>query len=192
MSDHAALARIAREASIELSDRGRGPIMLDGENVSAAIRAEDVSAAASIMSAVPEVRRALVREQRVIGLAGDCVVEGRDIGTVVFPDADLKIFLVASLDERARRRLRESGGGITPAAEGAEPSREILRRVVDAIKDRDARDSTRRDSPLRRADDAVELDTTGLSIEEQVARVIDLARKRGAGKNAPHGGETGA
>jgi cytidylate kinase len=192
MRDHAALARIAREASIELSDRGRGPIMLDGENVSAAIRAEGVSAAASVMSAVPEVRRALVREQRAIGLGGDCVVEGRDIGTVVFPDADLKIFLVATLEERARRRLRESGGGRAPAAGGAEPSREVLQGVMDAILDRDARDSTRRDSPLRRADDAIELDTTGLSIEEQVARVIDLARKRGAGKKAPHGGETGA
>lgn len=192
MNDHAALARIAREATIELSERGRGPIFLDGADVSADIRAEEVSAAASVMSAVPGVRRALVREQRRIGLAGDCVVEGRDIGTVVFPDADLKIYLVASLEERARRRLRERGRGTAAATDDPDSSGVPLRDVMDAIEGRDARDSTRADSPLRRADDAIELDTTGLSIEDQVKRVIELARERGAAREAPRGEETGA
>ncbi len=182
MGDHESLGRVAREASIELADRGRGPIFLDGEDVTLAIRAADVSDAASLMSAVPEVRRALVAQQREIGRSMSCVMEGRDIGTVVFPDADLKIYLVASLDERARRRHRQSGEperGDVPGPDDRE-SGTALRELAATIRQRDERDSTRKDSPLRKAEDATELDTTGLTIAEQVERVVELAVERGA------------
>jgi CMP/dCMP kinase len=165
LGDHERLGRIARESTIELTDGGRGPVMLDGEDVTNAIRSREVSDAASVMSTVPSVRRALVARQREIGRLADCVMEGRDIGTVVFPDADLKVYLVASLETRARRRMLErSEGGIE----------EQMR----TIAERDRRDSTRTDSPLKKAEDAVEVDTTGLSIEQQVERVVELARRR--------------
>jgi cytidylate kinase len=171
LDDSEALTRVAESVKIELTGLGRGPVLLDGEDVSDAIRAPEVTRAASVMSTVPGVRRAMVREQRRIGHSASCVMEGRDIGTVVFPDADLKLFLIATLEERARRRLADLEALGRPAAADA---------VRAEIAERDRRDSTREDSPLRRADDAVELDTTGLSIEEQVAAVIRLAMERGA------------
>lgn len=169
--DHEALGRVAAEARIDLSGGGRGPLILEGEDVTEAVRAPEVTDASSIVSTVPAVRRALVEQQRAIGASTDCVMEGRDIGTVVFPDADLKVLLTASLEERARRRLAElrSRGGDADLA-----------RVTADIAERDRRDSTRADSPLRKADDAVEVDTTDLSIEEQVERVVELALERGA------------
>jgi cytidylate kinase len=191
LKDHERLGRIAREAVIKLTDRGRGPILLDGEDVTQAIRAEEVSAAASVMSTVPEVRAALVAQQREIGRRESCVMEGRDIGTVVFPDADLKVYLVASIEERARRRHRQSAEQSRPEPLGENGSRaepdltdaaEVreLREIAAGIAERDRRDSTREDSPLRKAQDAVELDTTRLTIEQQVDRVIELAVERGA------------
>jgi cytidylate kinase len=174
LDEHVTLGRIAGEAAIELAEGGRGAVLLDGEDVTAAIRTEEVSRAASVVSTVPEVRRALVARQREIGSRENCVMEGRDIGTVVFPDADLKIFLVASLEARARRRLLEADLGTSKFAEAVEEQKA-------AIAERDRRDSTRSDSPLVRAEDAVEVDTTGLTIEQQVELVIALARERGAG-----------
>ncbi len=183
MADHDRLGDVAREVSIELTGHGRGPILLDGEDVTLAIRSEDVGLTASLMSTVPEVRVALVEQQRGIGRGESCVMEGRDIGTVVFPNADLKVFLVASLEERARRRYEQSveqgaadprggtGGGAGPA----------IAEIARGIAERDKRDSTRADSPLRKADDAVEIDTTSLTIEQQVDRVIELAIAREAG-----------
>jgi len=165
------LGRVAEDAEIGLENGGRGAVTLDGEDVTEAIRAPEVTAASSIMSTVPAVRRALVRRQREIGESVDSVVEGRDIGTVVFPDADLKIYLVASIEERARRRHAEL------AARGTEADLDAIARE---IEERDRRDSTRTDSPLRRADDAVLVDTTGLSIAEQVDKVVSLAIARGA------------
>ena len=181
MTDHDRLGDVAREASIELTGHGRGPILLDGEDVTVAIRSEDVSLAASVMSTVPEVRVALVEQQREIGRMESCVMEGRDIGTVVFPNADLKVFLVASLEERARRRYEQSieGAGSTrgDTGGGAEPA---IAEIARGIAERDERDSTRTDSPLRKADDAVEIDTTSLTIEQQVDRVVELAVARDA------------
>jgi cytidylate kinase len=171
MDDHAALGLVAACASIELDGGGRGPVLLDGEDVTEAIRAPEVTEASSTMSTVPAVRRALVEEQRRIGRSTDCVMEGRDIGTVVFPGADLKVFLVASLAERARRRFDE----LKARGEAVD-----LADVAADIAERDRRDSTRTDSPLVRAGDAVEVDTTNLTIEEQVARVLALAVERGA------------
>jgi len=171
MGDHDELGRVALVAVIELTDRGRGPVLLNGDDVTTEIRAPEVTDAASVMSTVPAVRRALVRQQREIGRSTDCVMEGRDIGTVVFPDADLKIFLTASLEERARRRHAEFSMSAGQADIG---------QVIREIEERDRRDSTRSDSPLRKAKDAVELDTTGLTIEQQVGEIVRIARDRDA------------
>jgi cytidylate kinase len=138
-----------------------GGVTLDGEDVSGLIRTPRVSARASELAARPEVRAALVELQRELIAAGDYVAEGRDIGTVVAPDAELKVFLTASPQERARRRAAETGGD--PAAVLAEQTR------------RDERDSTREHSPLAVAGDAIEVDTTGLEIDEVVSRIVALA-----------------
>lgn len=171
MDDHDKLEDVARQARIELTDNGTGPIVLDGEDVTEAIRAPEVSRVASIMSAISGVRKALVAQQRRIGLCGDCVVEGRDIGTVVFPDAELKIYITASREERAKRRLIELGAG----SSGLD-----LDAVMRDIEERDRRDSTRKDSPLIEPGDAIVIDTTDLGIDEQVEEVIRLAKERGA------------
>jgi cytidylate kinase len=136
-------------------------VTLDGEDVGAAIRAPEVSARASEVAARPEVRAALVERQRALIAAGDYVAEGRDIGTVVAPDAELKVFLTASPQERARRRAAETG-----ADAGVVLREQVLR---------DERDATREHSPLAAAADAVEVDTTGLAIDEVVRRIVDLA-----------------
>jgi cytidylate kinase len=143
-------AELAAALQIRLGERVR----LDGRDVTAAIRRPDVSARASVVAADPAVRSALVASQRELLASGDWVAEGRDIGTVVAPHADLKIFLTASPEERARRRSEE-------------PST--------AIRERDERDSARADSPLRAAADARILDTTNLSLEDVVERIAKLA-----------------
>jgi len=143
-----------------------GPrVLLGARDVSEEIRTPVVSAAASRVSVHPRVRAAMVGRQQQLIEADDYVAEGRDIGTVVSPEAPLKIFLTASDEERARRRAAESG--------------EDPETVLAAQKVRDARDTEREHGALRPADDAVELDTTGLSLEEVVARVVELARERG-------------
>jgi cytidylate kinase len=136
-------------------------VTLDGEDVIAAIRTPQVSERASQVAARPVVRAALVERQRELIAGGDYVAEGRDIGTVVAPDAELKVFLTASPAERARRRAAELG------ADAEAVLREQLLR--------DERDASREHSPLSAAADAVELDTTGLGIDEVVARIVDLA-----------------
>jgi cytidylate kinase len=140
-----------------------GAVTLDGEDVDAEIRTPQVSARASEVASRPEVRTALVQRQRELIAAGDYVAEGRDIGTVVAPDAELKIYLTASAQERARRRAAETGAD--------------ARAVLADQTTRDERDSTREHSPLRAAEDAVEVDTTGLSIDEVVDRIVELARR---------------
>ncbi len=169
MDDDEALTNVAETIEIDLI--GHGPVLLDGEDVSEAIRAPEVTRGTSVMSTVSGVRRAMVEQQRRVGHSVDCVMEGRDIGTVVFPDAELKIFLIAALEERTRRRLTD----LDALGRSADATA-----VRDEIAERDRRDSTREDSPLKRAVDAIELDTTGLSIDDQVAEVIRLATDRGA------------
>jgi CMP/dCMP kinase len=149
-------AEVARDAAIELGDGVR----LDGRDVTAAIRAPEVSEAASRVAADPDVRAALVERQRALMANGDWVAEGRDIGTVVAPDAAVKVFLTASPEERARRRAAELG-----AEERAVLADQALR---------DERDRTRAHSPLRPAPGAVELDTTGLSVDQVVERIAEL------------------
>ena len=141
-----------------------GAVTLDGEDVGAQIRTAEVSARASEVAARPQVRAALVDRQRELIAAGDYVAEGRDIGTVVAPDAELKVYLTASPQERARRRAAETGADAAA--------------VLADLEQRDERDSTREHSPLRAAEDAVEVDTTGLSIDEVVDRIVELARAR--------------
>jgi CMP/dCMP kinase len=149
---------------LEIGFEGR-TVLLGSRDVSAEIRSPDVSAAASRVSVHPRVRAAMVARQRQLIAAGRYVAEGRDIGTVVSPDAPLKVFLTAADEERARRRAAETG--------------EDFGSVLQAQRRRDARDSEREHGALRAADDAVELDTTGLSLEEVVGRVVALARERG-------------
>jgi cytidylate kinase len=140
-------------------------VTLAGADVTAAIRAPEVTAAASRVSVHPGVREAMVSRQRELIAKGPYVAEGRDIGTVVSPDAPLKVFLTASEEERARRRAVQTG----------EPAEEVLRNQ----RERDARDRARTHGALRAAEDSVELDTTGLTAEEVVERVAALARGRG-------------
>jgi cytidylate kinase len=149
-------AEVARDAAIELGDGVR----LDGRDVTTAIRGPEVSEAASRVAGDPEVRAALVERQRALMANGDWVAEGRDIGTVVAPDAAVKVFLTASPEERARRRAAELG-----ADERAVLADQALR---------DERDRTRAHSPLRPAPGAVELDTTGLSVDQVVERIAEL------------------
>ena len=160
--DGEALAELAGGLRIELD----GPrVVLDGHDASEAIREPEVTAAASRVSVHQGVREAMVQRQREMIDSGDYVAEGRDIGTVVSPDSPLKVFLTASEEERARRRSQETG----------EPFDEVLA----AIRARDERDSGRAHGALRAAEDAVQLDTTGLPVDEAAERVVDLARQRG-------------
>jgi CMP/dCMP kinase len=155
-------ATLAREAKIDLGAR----VLLAGRDVTEAIRAPAVAETASRVAADPSVRAALVAKQRELIARGDWVAEGRDIGTVVAPDAELKVFLTADPRERARRRASELG---------ADPQAVLAEQTL-----RDERDSTREHSPLRPAPGAITLDTTGLSVEEVVRHIAGLARAAAA------------
>jgi CMP/dCMP kinase len=161
------VAGLADRVYLDFDENGN--ILLEGKQVASEIQKPDIAVLASQFSARPEVRERLVALQKEIGKDGGVVLDGRDIGTVVFPDAELKIFLVASAEARAKRRFAELTG------QGMKVELSVL---TQEIADRDKRDSERTISPLRKADDAVELDTTGLTIEEQVERVIVLANER--------------
>lgn len=144
-------------------------VLLDGEDVTEEIRSPEVTRAVSAVSSLPEVRQVMVREQRAIGAGGGIVLEGRDIGTVVFPDAECKFFLIAGIDVRAKRRLKEL------REKGISADLEALK---NEIRTRDHLDSTRALSPLRKAEDAVEIDTSELTIEEQVDEVVRIVKER--------------
>jgi len=160
-------ARLAAEMKIELDDRSPSSepaVLLDGRDVSAEIRTPEVSAEASRVAAEPAVRAALLEKQRALLGSGDWIAEGRDIGTVVAPDADVKVFLTADPGERARRRaLEQHGDAHAVAAE---------------LSARDERDRSRAHAPLKAAPDAVEIDTSALSAAEVVARIAELVRAR--------------
>jgi cytidylate kinase len=166
------LAQLAEAARIDLVPRdGKLRVLLDGEDVTDAIRAPEVSRAASVVAVVPGVRHPMVAEQRRAGGRGSVVMEGRDIGSVVFPHADLKIFLDASPEVRASRRQRE-------LEEKGEPME--FEKVLAEVHVRDRRDREREMSPLVRAADAVIVDNTAMDAEE-TARVIVLLAKEQAG-----------
>lgn len=167
-SDAAAVAALGDRARFDLE---AGSVRIDGEDVSTAIRTPEIDAAAATVARHPAVRRTLVERQRTYGSGGGIVMEGRDIGTVVFPHADVKIYLDASPEERARRRAQDP-------AHTSSRSRELAE-VATALAERDRSDATRTASPLAVAEDAIRIDTTGLSIEDVVARVLEAVRARG-------------
>lgn len=164
--DAAEVARRASEPKLEVGTDPDAPsVAVDGADVSGPIRSREVTNAVSAVAAVPEVRARLVELQRELVGDGGIVVEGRDIGTVVLPDADLKIFLTADPAVRARRRAEEGLAGVQVAVD--QTHQELVRR--------DERDSNRAVSPLSQAEDAVVVDTTALTLEDVVGRIVDLA-----------------
>lgn len=165
LSDMHRLDQLAQAAEIQL-DTSQSRVILNMEDVTDAIRTPEVSSAASQVAAIPAVRRALVAKQRVFAETRNVVMEGRDIGTVVFPDARVKIYLDANPDERIRRRAAEVGAD--PAA------------VAGQISERDRRDQTRGDSPLSQAPDAVYIDTSRLTLEDVEEEILKIVRARTA------------
>lgn len=173
VEDDAALGEVARTYDIEFVHQPGEPtpsgVLIGGNDVTSAIRTSEIDRAVSPVSAAPSVREALVEQQRRIGNAGDYVVEGRDIGTTVFPQAEVKVFLTASDEERAHRRVRQNvDRGI-----GSIDYEEVLA----DLRRRDEVDSSRATSPLRPADGAVMLDSTDHFIEEVIDAICGLARK---------------
>jgi cytidylate kinase len=167
--DTESIARLVQSTHVELRrDAETLRVLLDGKDVTEEIRTLEVTRAVSAISSLRVVRQAMVREQRKMGVAGNVVAEGRDIGTVVFPEADLKFFVIAGIEARARRRQKDL------RQQGVETG---LAEIERAIRERDALDSSREESPLRKAADALELDTSDMTIDEQVQFVVDRVRR---------------
>lgn len=160
--DEAAVTAMAERATIDVE---AGVVAIDGHDVTRAIRTPEIDKAATAVARLPRVREVLVARQRGLGQHGGVVMEGRDIGTVVFPDADVKIFLDASAEERARRRVND------PAHTGGQVGQTA---VAAAIAARDRSDTTRAASPLAAAPGAVHVDTTDMTIDAVVARVMEI------------------
>ena len=168
IDDEGAVAAVAEKAELVVES---GFVSIDGHDVTHAIRTPAMDKTAASVARLPKVRAVLVARQRAMGEQGGVVMEGRDIGTVVFPNAQLKIYLDASTEERARRRANDTAHTGSQAGQAA---------VAAAIKERDQSDTTRIASPLTVAKDAVLIDTTDMPIDEVVQRVLDLARERSA------------
>ena len=169
LEDGRALAKLAETAAMRFEQKdGVNYLFLNGEDVTEAIRSPEVTDASSIVSTHQEVRNHLVKSQQEMGSEGGVVMEGRDIGTRVFPNAELKIFLTGSAEVRASRRYREMDGKIATASE------EVLRDMAE----RDRRDQQRKVSPLVAAEDAIMIDTTNLTADEVVEKIIVLAGMR--------------
>lgn len=168
-NDGASIIALLKENPISFGNSPEGQLVYTGEvDVTNAIRQNDVTNAVSKISAISEIREYLVDVQREIASHGGIVMDGRDIGTVVLPDAELKIFLVASVEERAQRRYKEN------VQKGIETDYDLLKFE---IAERDRKDTTRQVSPLKQASDAILIDTTGMSISEVVSTIEDCARK---------------
>jgi cytidylate kinase len=168
MEDHP-LGSLAESSDIRMEPAFDGQrVYLNGEDVTTAIRRADVTGSVSAVSSFPSVRRALVQRQRSMGLNGGVVMDGRDIGSVVFPYAEVKVFLVADTDERVRRRLLEA------QERGDDVDADAVRRQ---IVDRDKLDSERSESPLIQPEGATMIDTTSLTIDEQVRQILDLVHR---------------
>ena len=166
LDDEAAVAALASGAALDVED---GRVAIDGHDVTRAIRTPEMDSAAAAVATLPAVRRVLVERQRALGASGGIVMEGRDIGTVVFPAADVKIYLDADPAERARRRANN------PAHSGSQAP---ISDVASQMAARDRRDSTRAASPLAVAGDAVRIDTTDLPIADVVRTVLTLVDAR--------------
>jgi len=166
LDDEAAVAALARRASLVVEG---GRVSIDGHDVTQAIRTPEIDKVAAAVARLPAVRAALVARQRDMGARGGVVMEGRDIGTVVFPDADVKVYLDASAEERAKRRLNDPAHSAGAAGATA---------VAESIQARDRSDTTRTVSPLMLAHDAVRIDTTRMPIDEVVESVMRLINQK--------------
>lgn len=162
------LNHLLTHTKLEFAVEGELTLFMDGVDISAEITSVQVTDFVSQVSAISEVREKLVQYQRDMAEGINVVLEGRDIGTVVFPNAEYKFFLVADIHERAKRRKKEMN------AKGEVVS---LEELTSEMEERDRKDSTRRHSPLKKAEDAVEIDTTGISIKEQVNRIVEIVNK---------------
>lgn len=176
LADEEACGRIAREREVSFGHVAGDPVprrvFIDGDEVTEAIRTAEIDRAVSPVSAHPAVREALTAQQQRIGRSGDYVVEGRDIGTVVFPEAAVKVFLTASDEERAHRRVRQNADRGVGSIDFEE--------VLADIRRRDEHDSARAAAPLKPAADAVHVDSTGNYIEEVIDMICAMAREAGA------------
>jgi cytidylate kinase len=171
LTDTEEIGRMAEQTTIELAPADEGArVILDGEDVTSEIRRPEVDGAIGPVCEIPKVRQIMVSLQRALGKNGGIIAEGRDMGTVVFPDAELKFYVVASIGERVKRREQDM------AKQGITYSRQQL---MEEIEKRDHRDQTRRISPLTMADDAILLDTTEMDVAAQVAFVIDRIKQTG-------------
>lgn len=171
--DQTRVSELVEEVRIRIRPRADGlnQVIVNGDDITSEIRSPDIGQLASRLSAMPPVRRRMVALQQDMAREGGVVMEGRDIQTVVLPEAEVKVFLTASVAERARRRWEELRG------RGLEAD---LKQVLADIEARDARDTTRADSPLKPAPDAVHVDTDGLTIEQVAAKVLAIVKERGS------------
>lgn len=172
LDDEAAIMAALKPLTITFKPAPEGQLVfMDGEDVTLAIRQEDATNNVSQVSALPKVREEMVKRQHAIAAANDIVMDGRDIGTTVLPQAEVKIFMIASVQKRAERRYKENveKGIMTPVA--------VLAEEIEA---RDHKDSTRAVSPLRKAADAVEIDSSNMTIDQEVAEIIALANQKRA------------
>lgn len=169
ITDRHAIANLARKLKFDFKiEDGKVRVFMNGEDISNIIRGSEISELSSVIATYPEVRKVLVAMQRELTKRGNTICEGRDMGTVVFPDAAIKIYMDASLEERARRRLRDlhrKGEKVT------------LEEIITRLRQRDERDKTRKHSPLKPAPDAIHIDTTNLTIDEEITKVIDIIRR---------------
>ncbi len=172
LNDARALAALAHDLrlSFGIDEDMNSRAYIEEKDISEFIRTEICGQNASKIAVIPEVRAALLEKQRAFAVSPGLVTDGRDMGTVVFPNADLKIFLYASVEERARRRFLQLQ---------KKQNNDTIAQVIDQLAERDARDSSRLHAPLISADNAIQIDTTSLSIEQVFAKVVDLAIERG-------------
>ena len=168
LSDEEATASLAHRVTLNVTD---GIVSIDGQDVARAIRTPEIDAASAAVARLPRVREVLIAQQREMGRSGGIVMEGRDIGSVVFPHADVKVYLDASPQERARRRAHDPAHTLGRGAEA-------VGEVATALEARDRSDSTRATSPLIQASDAIRIDTTGLSIDDVIREVLTLVERK--------------
>lgn len=169
LQDGEKIAAACKDADVTIRyEGGMQRVFLNGEDVSARLRAEEVGTAASVISPIPEVRRKLVELQRRLAAESDCIMDGRDIGTCVLPDAQKKIYLTASSEVRAKRRYDE----LTARGETCD-----LKKIREDIEERDHRDMHREVSPLKQAEDAVLVDTSDMTTEEVIDRIAALCQR---------------
>jgi cytidylate kinase len=172
LDDEQAIAQLARSVALDVE---HGRVLIDGHDVTTVIRTAAMDGASASVARLPSVRHVLVERQRALGAHGGIVMEGRDIGTVVFPAADLKVYLDADPAERAKRRAMDPAHQVNGGPVAA---------VADAMAARDRLDTTRLTSPLAVADDAVHIDTTGVAVDDVVEQVLGLVRRSGTNQSS--------